>query len=528
MDDLKHELHYGSRVVRAYTHRPKTVGDMFLATVAQSPMAEAIVDGDRRFSYRELGRRVHALAASLSHQGLRKGDRLALILGNRSEFVETILACALLGAVAVPIGTRLQRQEVEYIVNHSGACMLVHEALVHEALPAPSEMPGIRTRFAIGASLPGVTDFDALFDAPAEAVEAVVQEDDLFLIAYTSGTTGKPKGAMVTHLSAIHACLNWSRSMGVEGPETAVLAIPASHLGGTGGVILPIIYYQGKLVLMREFKTRPFLELAQAERMTYGVFVPTIYNLCLLDPEFSGFDLSCWRWGIYSGAPMPESTIRKLKAALPQLNMINAYGATEATSAIAVMPPHEGLDRLEYVGRTVACGDIIVMGDDNLELPYGEVGELWIAGPMMVSGYWADEAATRSSFLGGYWKSGDMGSITADGYVRVFDRRKEMINRGGMKVFAAEVENILNEHPDVVEAAVLGQPDPVLGERVRAVVVVRTTVDADDIRRFCRQRLADYKTPEFIRVQQEPLPRNANGKVLKRVLAEEEDATCRA
>jgi acyl-CoA synthetase (AMP-forming)/AMP-acid ligase II len=353
-------------------------------------------------------------------------------------------------------------------------------------------------------------------------------DDDLFLIAYTSGTTGRPKGAMVTNLGAVHACLNWAKGLGTSGAETAILAIPASHIGGTAGVILPMLYCTGKIVLMREFRTEPFLKLAEKERMTYGVFVPAIYNLCLLNPTFADFDLSAWRWGIFSGAPMPEATIRKMHAALPGLTLVSAYGATEATSAIAIMPPKDGASRPDSVGLTVACGHTMVMGDDNVEVAPGEVGELWVAGPMVVAGYWADADATASAFVGGYWKSGDIGSIDADGYVRVLDRRKEMISRGGMKVFAAEVENMLNEHPLVIEAAVFGHPDPVLGERVHAVVVSNATLDADEIREFCRNRLADYKTPEIIAIRAEPLPRNSNGKIMKRVLANEGDAACPA
>lgn len=523
---LRKELHYGRRIVRTYVKRPRSVSDIFQMSLSLHATAEAVVEGESRITYLNLSQQVQAVAAGLQLNGIKKGDRIALMCGNRTEFIITLLACAIIGAVTVPIGIRLQTQEIEYICNHSGASILIHEASLSNTLPISINTPQVRQRFSVGGLAQGSLDFSKLSAEGTDFKTCDVEDDDLFLIAYTSGTTGRPKGAMVTHLCAVHACMNWAKALGTDATETAILAIPASHIGGTAGVILPILYLGGKIVLMWEFRTEPFLKLAEKERMTYGVFVPAIYNLCLLTPTFLDFDLSSWRWGVFSGAPMPEATIRRMQAALPKLKMVSAYGATEATSAIAIMPPDEGSNRLDCVGRTVECGDTIVMGEDDIELPLGQVGELWIAGPMVVSGYWADEEATEAGFKNGYWKSGDIGSVDDHGYLRVFDRRKEMINRGGMKVFSAEVENILNEHPDIVEVAVLGHPDPVLGERVRAIIVSKVLIDINEIQQFCRVRLADYKTPELITIRELPLPRNSNGKVLKRLLATEGDATC--
>jgi acyl-CoA synthetase (AMP-forming)/AMP-acid ligase II len=274
----------------------------------------------------------------------------------------------------------------------------------------------------------------------------------------------------------------------------------------------------GCVIMLREFKARAFLELAARERMTHTLVVPAIYNLCLREPDFGRFDLSAWRIGGFGGAPMPEGTIRTLAERLPGLTLMNAYGATETTSPTTIMPMGRQAGNLDSVGAVVPCGDVKVVDDAGRELPPGESGELWIAGPMVVPGYWDNPEATAREFAGGYWKSGDIGSIDARGFVRVFDRKKDMVNRGGYKVYSAEVESVLSLHPAVVESALVPVPDPVLGEKTRAIVVARDGCDGDALRAHCARHLADYKVPDFFTFRTDPLPRNANGKLLKRML----------
>jgi acyl-CoA synthetase (AMP-forming)/AMP-acid ligase II len=250
--------------------------------------------------------------------------------------------------------------------------------------------------------------------------------------------------------------------------------------------------------------------------MSYTLIVPAMYNLCLLDPDFGRFDLSSWRVGGFGGAPMPGATIERLARHLPHLGLANVYGATETTGPATLLPPAELPSYPDAVGRALPCAEIIVCDDEGNEVLAGQSGELWIGGAMTVPGYWDDAAANNTSFVEGYWRSGDIGSIDAAGYVRVFDRKKDMINRAGYKVYCIEVENLILTHPDVVECAIVGQPDPILGERSHAFVVVRgKSVDVTTLRAYCAERLSDYKVPDFITVLDVPLPRNANGKVLK-------------
>jgi acyl-CoA synthetase (AMP-forming)/AMP-acid ligase II len=243
--------------------------------------------------------------------------------------------------------------------------------------------------------------------------------------------------------------------------------------------------------------------------MTHTVLVPAMYNLCLLERDFERHDLSRWRIGGYGGAPMPPATIARFAEKLPHLGLMNLYGATETTSPATMMPAHETARHPDSVGRVVPCGEMRVEPD----------GELWIKGPMVVRGYWNDRAATAREFTDGFWHSGDIGSIDAEGFVYVRDRKKDLINRGGYKVYSVEVEGALAEHPSVLEAAVVARPCPVLGERVHAFVALKESrISETELQAFCAERLADYKVPETFTFQSEPLPRNANGKVLKREL----------
>jgi O-succinylbenzoic acid--CoA ligase len=307
--------------------------------------------------------------------------------------------------------------------------------------------------------------------------------------------------------------------MALTPADRAIVAVPMSHVTGVIALIAAMTRAAATLIVMPAFKAGPFLALAAAERMTHALMVPAMYNLCLIDPGFDARLLPAWRVGGYGGAPMAPATIARFAEVLPGLQLMNAYGSTETTSPVTMMPPSETPRRSDSVGCALPCADILVMDEAGREVPPGVEGELWLGGPMVVKGYWDNPEATRDSFVAGFWRSGDIGSIDADGYVRVFDRKKDMINRGGYKIYSVEVENVLMSFAGVVEAAVVSRPCPVLGERVHAFVVA-TDAAATEIalKQHCARLLADYKVPETITLSPEPLPRNANGKLLKRNL----------
>jgi acyl-CoA synthetase (AMP-forming)/AMP-acid ligase II len=499
------EAHFGERVVRCFSDRPRSLYQLF-AEAAKSD-GEALVCGEERLAWKMLEERVARVAGGLSARNIGAGDRVALLLGNRIEFVVTLFAAARLGAIVVPLNIREQKPELAYVLGHCAARLIVYEDQLAERLPV------IEHRIAIA-------EFSSLYGDPGGEVVAV-DEEDTAVVLYTSGTTGRPKGAMLSHLGIVHSAMHYQLGMQLTSAERSVAAVPLSHVTGLIAMIATMARCAGTLVLLPVFKAAEFLALASRERMSHTVLVPAMYNLCLLQPDFERYDLSRWRIGGYGGAPMPLPTIARFAQMLPKLGLMNLYGATETTSPATMMPAHETAQHSDSVGRVVPCGEISVVDDAGRSLAPGEPGELWIKGPMVVRGYWNDAAATARDFSDGFWHSGDIGSVDAKGFVYVFDRKKDMINRGGYKIYSAEVESALLEYPGVVEAAVIGIPCPVLGERAHAFVTAAAQIDAAALRNFCGQRLADYKVPEAFTFRSQPLPRNANGKVLKRALRAE-------
>jgi acyl-CoA synthetase (AMP-forming)/AMP-acid ligase II len=513
---LRHETHYGNRVVRCFSERPAHIDAMFREVAAHNPDRDALVLGDERVSYRTLNEKVEAVAGNLAQRGFKKGDRLALLLGNCFEFVIAVLAAARIGVIVVPMSIRQRAPETEFILTQCEAAGLIYQGDLAEHLPARAALPHLRELFVVGEG-PG-TPFAELA-AAADAPVAAIAEEDIFALLYTSGTTGRPKGAMLTHLGTVHSLMHYQQGMALRDGEVSVLAVPASHVTGLVAIILTMIRVGGCTVLLPAFKARHFMEVAARERMTHALLVPAMYNLCLLDADLARFDLSAWCIGGFGGAPMPQATIARIAAAWPNLTLVNVYGSTETSSPVTMLPLGEAATRADTVGKALPCADIVAMDDEGREVAPGTSGELWIAGPMIVPGYWQNPEADRTTFHGGYWKSGDIGSVDAEGYVRVLDRKKDMINRGGYKVYCIEVESVLARHPDVIECAVIGRPDPVLGEKVHAVVVPRNTGVAEAaLKRFCAENLSDYKVPDTIAFLPDALPRNANGKVLKTAL----------
>jgi long-chain acyl-CoA synthetase len=514
---IRHELHFGDRLVRCFVERPRSLYGLLEAAVGRDPDALALVEGDEHLTYRDLAGQVERLAAGMAGRGVAPRDRVALLLGNRPEFLVTLFAVARFGAIAVPLSTREQAPGLRYMLENSGAKLLVYESGLADNLP--QGWTGDKC-IAVGASPTGGATFtDLLDERVASPPPHRPDEEDVAVILYTSGTTGRPKGAMLTQLNIAHSVMHYALCRGLGRGDRALLAVPASHVMGLIAMLLTMIHVGGSAVLMRAFKARRFLELMAAERITITHLVPAMYQLCLLEPDFAAFDLSSWRIGGFGSAPMPKGAIAELAERLPRVQLINGYGATETALATTLMPVGHTARHPESVGQVVPCAEVRIMDDGGREVAAGDTGEVWIKGPMVVPGYWANDTATRESFVDGFWRSGDVGAIDEAGYLRLFDRLKDMVNRAGHKVFSAEVESVLCQHPGVLEAAVVARPDPVLGERVHAFVAARDKgLSEEDVRAFCRARLADYKVPELVTIGAEPLPRNALGKLQKHLL----------
>ncbi len=515
---MHHEAHHGDRIVRCFAGRPASLFAMFERSVAEDADRDALVCEGRRWSYVQTAAEAARIAAGLAARGVRAGARVLMFIDNRPEFVFVLLALQRLGAIAVPVGVREQRPGLTYVARQCGAVAIVFDAALAERIPDAADTPALALRVAVGGD--GADSLQALTNADAEPPPiAAAAEDDVALILYTSGTTGQPKGAMLTHLNVVHSVLHYQACMRLDRGERSALAVPASHVTGLIAIIAAMLHVSGAIVVMPTFKAAEFVRLVEAERISHTLMVPAMYKLCLLSGELEGRDLGCWRIGGYGGAPMPVATIDALAAQLPRLTLLNAYGATETTSPATLMPAGLTRAHADSVGIALPAADIRVMDDAGREVAPGETGELWIGGPMVVPGYWDNPAASAASFTAGYWHSGDLGSVNAQGFVRVFDRKKDMLNRGGYKIYSVEVENVLMAWPGMVEAAVVGRLCPVLGERVHAVVHAPGMASDDAaLRRHCAERLADYKVPESLTWSAEPLPRNANGKVMKRLL----------
>ena len=530
----RHEALYGDRVVRCFTDRPKSFYALFAASVAARPGAQALVCEGQNWTYAECAEQVRQLAAGMAHHGVGRGDRAVLFIDNRPEFVLVLLALQHLGAIAVPVGVREQAPGLAYIVQQCGAKAIFCDAALADRLPGSVTAPALSLRVTVGLAedharqntLACIPLSNLKHNAKDICEVEPVLETDTAVILYTSGTTGKPKGAMLTHLNIVHSVMHFQATMQLGPEDRSALAVPGSHVTGLIAIIAAMLHVGGCTVIVPAFKAESFIALLQAERITHTLMVPAMYQLCLMHGSFAVADLQHWRVGGYGGAPMPVATIDALARRLPGLTLLNAYGATETTSPATMMPMGKTRDKADTVGVLLPTAELRVMDDEGCELPAGKTGELWIGGPMVVPGYWANPEATASSFTAGFWHSGDLGSIDAEGYVRVLDRKKDMLNRGGYKIFSVEVEHALMAWPGMVEAAIVGRPCPVLGERVHAFVHAPgyppgNEPDDAALQAFCAARLADYKVPETFTWCAQPLPRNANGKLMKRLLREQ-------
>jgi O-succinylbenzoic acid--CoA ligase len=511
----RRELHFGDRVLTCIADRPATMHAMLTAACAAHPGADAVTAVESRLTHGALHARGAEVAAGLAALGVGRGDRVAALLGNRAAFIEVMIACLRLGAVMLPLNPRYAPPEIAYAVNDAGAKILLFEADMADALPAPADTPGLGARIPVGDA--------PLFAGAGPAPDPTpADEEEACFILYTSGTTGRPKGAMLTNLNLVHSVLHFQVGMGLHPGDRTILSVPAGHVTGLVANILALLSVGGAVIVQRAFKARALLELIAAERATHTLMVPAMYQLCLMDEAFDSFDLSSWRLGGFGGAPMPVPTIEALAVRVPTLSLQQAYGATETTSPATLMPIEATRTRPNAVGQPLHCAEIAIMDDAGREVPRGEVGELWIRGPMVVPGYWNRPDANAAEFAAGFWKSGDLGRMDASGFVEVLDRKKDMINRGGYKIFSSEVENVLARHPSVAECAVLGYPCEVLGERVRAVITLapgwREEDAAPELQALAAANLADFRRPERWSFGVDPLPRNANGKVLKTAL----------
>ncbi|MCA0146743.1 class I adenylate-forming enzyme family protein [Blastococcus sp. LR1] len=481
-------IEVGADGIKRYAGLPENVVTLLQKTVERHGGRTAIVElGGASITYAELWDCARRVAGGLRNNGVNPGDRVAINLPNGLDWVLAFWGGHLVGAVVVPMNTRLSEAEADYILADCAAAYVVKPGA-----PLPDGEP-------VELPAPGRTDVAALF--------------------YTSGTTGRPKGAMVTQenfVTTVESVVR-CRELPRHPDQATLISVPLFHVTGCCSQFMTQVALGGTSVIMPRFEPAAFLAAIPEHRITLVTSVPTIYELALRHPSFATTDVSSVRTLSYGGAPMAPELVHRLLTAFPNARLGNGFGLSE-TTAMATFLPHEyAATHADAVGFATPVNDLRLHAPD----PVTGVGELLVRGSNVVAGYWGAPEKTAETIVDGWLRTGDLATIT-DGIVRIVDRAKDMINRGGENVYSVEVENALAEHPDVVEVAVVGVPDPVMGEKVGAVVLPRPGADVENLVpslvAFACDRLADFKTPQFVRVIDGPLPRNAGGKVLKTAL----------
>jgi long-chain acyl-CoA synthetase len=523
---------------RCWKRLPNTVPDL-IAYVAPFAPRDYIVYEDERYTYAETFARAQALAAHLQqHCGIKKGDRVALAMRNLPEWVVSFWAALSIGAIIVPLNAWWKGRELAYGLRDSGSRVFLCDEERAQAIEPHRDELALTHILVARPSTALVAphhSLDALLKSSARATPVAIDPEDDATIFYTSGTTGEPKGALGTHRNL---CANIGSAAFVRARSVArgtsvtlppdqqaagLLSVPLFHVTGCHSGLVAGSFNGNKIVLMRKWNPERALELIERERITQFGGVPSMVWQVLESPDFTRRDTSSVLAVAYGGAPAAPELLKRIKQAFPRVSAGNGYGLTE-TSALA--SSNSGVDyerKPDSVGVPVATCEMKVVGLEGETLPVSSTGELWIKGPNVVKGYWNKPEATEKAFSDGFLHTGDIARIDEEGFVYILDRAKDMLIRGGENVYCVEVEDVLYAHPAVMDAAVVGVPHLVLGEEVGAVVQLsaRAHVTIDELREFAAERLAGFKVPKYIELRSEPLPRNANGKIMKRELKRE-------
>ncbi len=500
------------------------------------PDRDLIVFEGKRWTYSQTSDKVNRLANAMNGLGLKKGDRVGMLQVNCNQYLETYFAAAKLGAIFVPLNFRAKADELSYMISNAGARLLFvgdrYLKMVKDMLPG---LPTVEKCVSLDSD--GATDLfyeELIKSSTPDEFMADIEDDDVTMLMYTAGTTGRPKGVPLRHSGFAAYVLENVEPANPEIEERNLLTVPLYHVAGMQAM-LAAVYGGRTLVMMRQFEVKEWMETVQQERATRAMLVPTMLKWVIDDPDFGKYDLRSLQVITYGAAPMPFEVIKKAIEVLPGVRFINAFGQTETASTITTLGPEdhiiEGsgeeiekkLKRLtSSIGRPLPDVEIKIVDEQGNVLPPLEVGEILARGPRIMTGYWNDEEKTSKAITGDGWlRTADKGWMDEDGYIYLAGRGDDMIIRGGENISPEEVENVLHSYQDIEEAAVIAVPDPEWGQEPRAVVVLKKGKEttADEIVEYCRSRLAGFKRPRSI-VFVDSLPRNPMGKVLKKELRE--------
>lgn len=506
--------------MKTYRDRPSSLVETLIQSAERFPNKVALVHGKDRVTYTELKQMVNNVAYTLKHSyGIRKGDTVGLLLMNGIPFVISVYAALQIGAIAVPLNTKLKSNELHYMLENSNVKVLITNKEWWPNIKSIKDRLTIEAFFVTGVQAPiGTFSFASLVDnVSTQPVYESISEDDAAFIMYTSGTTGKPKGALISHRNMLHTCLNYTYCYRLTSDDSTLIAVPVFHITGLAAQLMTFVYLGGKTVLMPMFQPKQFLQLLDKEKITHVIASPTVYVMTLMEQDYKKYDVSSWRVCAFGGAPMPVDTLQALKSWAPSLELHNTYGLTETTSPATIMPDEHQHRKIHSVGVPTPVTEAKVVDPiTRRELATKEIGELLFKGPMVIDKYWNNEKATKETMIDGWLATGDLASIDDEGFITIMDRIKDMINRGGEKIYSVEVEDVLYSHPSILEVAIVGVEDKKYGEVVKACIVVKPNESLTDevVKEWVAERLAKYKVPDYVEFF-EQLPRNPNGKVIK-------------
>jgi long-chain acyl-CoA synthetase len=472
------------------------------------PERKALAPGGTRLNFKALEHRVAEIAAALSRQGFGVGDRLAFLLPNGPEYIELVYACSRLGVIAVPLNTRLSAVEIDRVLADANP----HGLVRHSALPRPT------------TQVAWVRVLDQEPWEPADDSPPEVHDDPEAILAliYTSGTTGRPKGVMVSHANILADVHNFNYWMRYREGGVYLHAAPIFHIADFPAMFAAPAFGASQVTIPK-FSPQIFCETVEREHVTHTVLVPTMINLLTQFKDLSSFDLSSLEVLAYGGSPMAPELIRHIRELLPHLKLVQVYGLSETGFLTGLEDQDHSEGRLLSCGRPCPGVDVQVVDESGKQVGNGNHGELVARGANVMRGYWNNPEETALAFRNGLFRTGDIGYQDASGYCYILDRLKDMIVTGGENVYSGEVEAVVYQHPDVLETAVFGVPDPQWGEIVMACVVLKPgrALSTAELIAHCKRALANYKVPRRIEFFETELPKSGSGKILKRILREQ-------
>ena len=505
------------------------IGHFLTRAARRYPDRPAWLEGDLTIPFREAEARVNRLARALLSLGGQPGDRVAMLIPNCSQGIEALLAPMKAGMAVVPMNIRLHPSEHEYMLNDSGAFALIYGEEFREHLAQVREsLPSVKHFICVGRGSHGDLAYDQILDGqPETPPDATIEPDDLAWLFYTSGTTGHPKGAMLTHRNLITMAEQFLLNINPARRDDVLLhAAPITHGSGCSIFHHITVGAASAFPATRSFDPPKIFEAIQRYRATTLFLVPTMINVLLASPDRTRYDLSSLHTIFYGGAPMYVEQLQSAVSAFGPI-FVQLFGQGEAPMACTSLPKEEHLagddpvklKRLASAGRETTAVRVRVVNDEDREVPAGQMGEIVVRGDLVMKGYWRKPEATADTLRGGWLHTGDIGYLDSDGYLYITDRKKDMIISGGSNIYPREIEEVICRHPAVFEVAVIGIPDDKWGETVKALVVPREGMRATEaeIIEHCKRHMASYKKPQSVEFLP-ALPKNAYGKVLKREL----------